>query len=329
MKLKNLIIFILSISAAGAAFAEKITAESYAFPFILKIDSKDAVSNNFITLPRAKFENPNANREIKAALLAVLTQSENFDKHLLNPKDSAKAKAFLKKLGDPAKVQITHCVFWNPNNDMLAFFQSPESKLRPDMNYFAFKYDGGVWKWDVGAKNNLISILSESVRTRPPHRDDKEPFYSDIEFTDISNGKNAELPVLKFYKDAQAEFYKLNLPAYAEIMTDKSKEVYTAQYLSMTLDEQKEALKDYITYHKQFKFIAKFKDVEAGGERCNLYVILFTREKDGKINSYDAAYIVETHNGKFMLANFGQNQGFVADLLISMAKKHSYLFGQE
>lgn len=293
------------------SYAEKITAESYAFPYVLKIDSKDVVSKNSITLSRANFENPNANRAIKDALFAILNQTENFDNHILDPKDIKKAKSFLKRLGDPKKVLITNCVFWNPKSDALAFFKSPESKLRPDMNYFALKLDGGIWKWDVSAKNNLISILSESVRNANPSRSNNEPFFSDIEFIDISNGKNADLPVLKFYKEAQAEFYRLNLPAYAEIMTPKSREVYTAQYLSMTLDEQKDALKEYITYHKKFKFIAKFDEA---------YVIVFTREKDGKINSYDAAFIIEK-DGKFMLANFGQNQGFVADMLISIARR--------
>lgn len=306
-------IFLLALPFS-LSYAEKITAENYAFPYVLKIDSKDVVSKNSITLSRANFENPNANRAIKDALFAILNQTENFDNHILDPKDIKKAKSFLKRLGDP-KVLITNCVFWNPKSDALAFFKSPfkspESKLRPDMNYFALKLDGGIWKWDVSAKNNLISILSESVRNVNPSRSDNEPFFSDIEFIDISNGKNADLPVLKFYKEAQAEFYRLNLPAYAEIMTPKSKEVYTAQYLSMTLDEQKDALKEYITYHKKFKFIAKFNEA---------YVIVFTREKDGKINSYDAAFIIEK-DGKFMLANFGQNQGFVADMLISIARR--------
>lgn len=310
MKLKTLMIFLLALPFS-LSYAEKITAESYAFPYVLKIDSKDVVSKNSITLSRANFENPNANRAIKDALFAILNQTENFDNHILDPKDINKAKSFLKRLGDPKKALITNCVFWNPKSDALAFFKSPESKLRPDMNYFALKLDGGIWKWDVSAKNNLISILSESVRNANPSRSNNEPFFSDIEFIDISNGKNADLPVLKFYKEAQAEFYRLNLPAYAEIMTPKSREVYTAQYLSMTLDEQKDALKEYITYHKKFKFIAKFNEA---------YVIVFTREKDGKINSYDAAFIIEK-DGKFMLANFGQNQGFVADMLISIARR--------
>ncbi len=292
-------------------YGEKVTAENYAFNYVLKIDSQDVVSKNTVTLSRANFENPDANKSIKDALFAILNQTSDFDKHILNAKDVKKAKGFLKRLGDAKKVVITHCVFYNPQGEALAFFTSPESKLRADMNYIALKLDSGIWKWDVAKKDTLTSILSESVRSAKPTRSNSEPFFSDIKFIDISNGKNADLPVFKFYKDAQAEFYKLNLPAYAEIMTPKSKEVYTAQYLTMSKDEQKEALKDYITYHKKFYFIAKFNEVN---------VIVFTREKDGKINSYDAAFIIEK-DGKFQLANFGQNQGYVADMLISIVKK--------
>ncbi|MBR4597780.1 MAG: hypothetical protein IKO42_05225 [Opitutales bacterium] len=317
MKIKKIAVAAAAMLAALPSFAERITAESYAFPFVLKIDSKDVVSKNTIVLPRANLEDKDANLPIKDALFAILNQTKNFEKHLANPKDAPKARSFIKKLGDPKKVQITNCVFWKPQSEMLAFFNAPDSKLRPDMNYIALKYDGGIWKWDVGAKNTFISILSESERNAKPEKVKREPYFSDINFIDISGGKNADLPVLKFYKDAQAEFYKLNLPAYAEIMTPKSKEVYTAQYLSMTPDEQKDALKDYITYHKQFKFIARFKEAD---------VIVFTREKDGKVNSYDAAFIVR-ENGQYRLANFGQNQGFVADMLINISKNHSDIFG--
>lgn len=309
MKLKTTLLFLLTLPFS-ICYAEKITAENYAFPYVLKIDSKDVLSKNSITLPRANFENPEANKAIKNALYAILNQTENFENHILNAKDVKKAKGFLKRLGDNKKVLITHCVFYNPKYSALVFFKSPESKLRADMNYFALKLDNGIWKWDVSTKDTLTSILSESVRSANPTRSNNEPFFSDIEFIDISNGKNADLPILKFYKDAQTEFYKLNLPAYAEIMTPKSREVYTSQYLSMSKEEQKEALKDYITYHKKFYFIAKFKEVN---------IIVFTREKDGKINSYDAAFILE-NDGKFQLANFGQNQGYVADMLTSLLK---------
>ncbi|MBO6101874.1 MAG: hypothetical protein J6P03_01310 [Opitutales bacterium] len=281
-------------------------------PILLKIDSQPIASKTCYPVEAYSFKAdaekiPN---EIRLAVQKISENSTDLEGVLLKPADKKKAAAIVSKLGDKSALQTPFCIFFE--DFALVPFKSSASKLRPDLMFAAFKKDaGGVWKWDMSLRTPAVLSLLESFNESGAKELGGEN--APLEFIDISCGKNSGEPALKFYKFWQAKFYALDLPAYAEIMTPKSKEVYSAQYLSLTKERQKEILKDYITYSKNFYKIAVLD---------GLKVMLYTRLDKGKINSYDAAFLLE-NGDTFTLANFGQDQGKFADYLISIIKKQA------
>lgn len=281
-----------------SAFAIESEPQNCFFEIVLKIDGATQKSGYFL---KKEAVNPNA----IPALQEILKSEPDFAKVLANKADIKRAKAFHSRMGLD-NLEIVACV--KDGQDVVAFFKSKTSKLRPDMNFFAFKNVNGEFLWDLSARSPLLAVLSESVRNDAAgHCADESKI---LKFIDISNSQNADLPVFAFYKKAQKDFYDLKLEAYGDIMTPKSLEVFTNQYLKLSKEARYEALKDYITYHKSFWKIA---------DLGKLNVILFTRHRDGKINSYDAAFILKEKDG-FRLSNFGQDQGTFATYLIESLK---------
>lgn len=286
------------LSPLAQALAQESEPKNCYFEIILKIDSEAKKSGYFL---KEGAINPNR----ISALQEILKHDANLEKVLANKSDLKRAKTFHSRMG-LNDVEILACMEYG--KDAIVFFKSASSKLRPDMNYLYFKKIDGKFRWDVGAKSPYISVLSESVRNAPTVNIADESKL--IKFIDISGTNNAELPELVFYKKAQADFYSFKLEQYAKIMTPKSAKVFGNQYLKLSDAERRETLKDYVTYHKSFKKIADLGDVK---------IILFTRERDGKVNSRDAAFILRDGES-FRLANFGQDQGAFATWLTSTIK---------
>lgn len=286
----------LLLAPVLSALAQESEPKNCYFEIILNVDSQAKKSGYFL---KERALNPN---EIPA-LQELLRHEADLEKILADKSDLKRAKAFHSRMG-LNDLEILACL--KRDGAALVFFKSPSSKLRPDMNYLYFKNVDGKLMWDVGARSAYISVLSESIRNAnvQNHADESKL----LKFIDISDSKNADTPELVFYKKAQADFYDLKLEEYAKIMTPKSAEVFGRQYLNLTQKEREETLKDYITYHKSFKKIADLGEVK---------VILFARERDGKVNSRDAAFILKDNDG-FRLANFGQDQGAFAAWLTSL-----------
>lgn len=283
------------ISPLAQAFAQESEPKNCYFEIILKIDSEAKKSGYFL---KENAINPNR----ISALQEILKHDADLEKVLANKSDLKRAKTFHSRMG-LNDIEIIACMEYG--KDAIVFFKSASSKLRPDMNYLYFKKIEGKFRWDVGAKSPYIAVLSESARNAATANIADESKL--IKFIDISGINNAELPELVFYKKAQEDFYNFKLEQYAKIMTPKSAEIFGNQYLKLSDAERRETLKDYVTYHKSFKKIADLGDVK---------IILFTRERDGKVNSRDAAFILRDGEG-FKLANFGQNQGAFATWLTS------------
>ena len=297
IKLLTLCAASLSVFLQGA-FAQESEPKNCYFEIVLKVDSEARKSGYFL---KESALNPN---EIPA-LQELLKHEADLEKILADKSDLKRAKAFHSRMG-LNDLEILACL--KRDGAALVFFKSPSSKLRPDMNYLYFKNVDGKLMWDVGARSAYISVLSESIRNAnvQNHADESKL----LKFIDISDSKNADTPELVFYRKAQEDFYNLKLEEYAKIMTPKSAEIFGGQYLKLTKKEREETLKDYITYHKSFKKIADLGDVK---------VILFARERDGKVNSRDAAFILKDKDG-LKLANFGQDQGAFATWLTELIK---------
>lgn len=304
-----LAIFALCISSSLNAECN-LKVPNKEIPILLKIDSQEVVSKTCYPVLAYSFKDDSAKipAEISTIYNKISESASDLSDILLNQKDAKKAAGLLAKLGDRSKLEMPCVIFFE--DFAIIPFKSQASKLRPDLMFAALKKDNkGLWKWDLSLRTPAVLSIIESFQ-KSGIKD-----VSDLEtllgFTDISKDNNQDDKALKFYKFWQAKFYALDLPAYATIMTEKSKEVYTKQYLTMSKEAQAEALKDYITYHKNFYLIARLDE---------LNVMLYTRIDKGKINSYDAAFLLKDGD-TFKLANFGQDQGKFADYLISKIRK--------
>lgn len=298
------------------------SASNAEFPIILNLDGQKVVAEKGVIHVWAEsISSPSENKEapnpvfafFENKLKANAAKPEELAKFLSNENDAKRAAKFLEMMGDKAKVNL--CI--NAGEAcILLFFTSENSKLRPDMNYLAIKgKSANDFKWDLSEKSLLTCMISESVRFG------KIKFFKDerkvksglsINTLELTHGKNADAPAFVFYQKAQKEFYDMKLAEYAKFMTPKSKEVYSSQFLSMTPQEQEKTLEDYIQWHKTF-----FKIYDLG----QVKIISFKRMKEcGTYTMYDCAFLLE-NKGEFALANFGQNQGLLADEIVKELKE--------
>lgn len=250
--------------------------------------------------------------------LAKAGNTDGLSKLLSNPGDAKRAQKFVAMM-DPENAVLKSTAFL-ADDSIVFFFDNPKSKLRPDMNFMAFKPGKENWRWDLSEKSPLLTLLSEAVRAKTSHHINPQDFGREktglnSKFVPLENGQNADNPAFQFYQTAQKEFYGMRLDEYSKFMTPKSAEVFKNQFLLMPRDEQEKVLSDYIQWHKVFYGIY---------DTGNVKVVVFKRVKECATHEmYDCAYIVQTDDG-LKLANFGQNQGAFAEFAVEQAKASGF-----
>ncbi len=329
--IKTLISSVLLLAASYAFSAEPAAEASgpqrYSFPIPVRIDSQDSLSKTAnLTLPALHLTKEAAKADPLTALAMETVEAvkagpkdPKFEACLTAPAQKRRAAAFFRRMGKTGQLKAAYAVFVSPESAVV-FFDAPGCTFKPDMRFLWLDLvkDGGKerFAWNpVARKTPLTSLIGESVAMADPTRPilpyaGESKAVDNIAYIDLTGDQNADNPALKFYKEAQSKFHALDLTAYGDAMTEKGREKFAAQYLGMSPEDQKKALSDYLTYDKSFKKMADLGELK---------VILFTRVRDNMVNSYDAAFIVQDGES-FKIANFGQDQGPLAEYLIEQIK---------
>ena len=316
----------LTIAAAALAFAAASAAECKLaeFPVVFKIDGENCAVMNAgspaakISAQSALPDKPLIDSFFKKLFRAKKSgNADSISLLLARPQDAKKAAKFLSmfKLDNPDQLSSDLAARIGKNSIVIPFKPSVK-KFRSGMNAFVLKKSPEGLKWDLSAKDPIISMMADSAAFSSPKLadspanqnflgGDKNSPLAVVVFADsgpltaFEEDPNVDkLETSKFYRNAQNIFYSYKLDEYAAFMTAKSAEKFNNQYLQMPENERKSALAEY------FKWGKKYVKVLDGGA---LKVVLFRRVKDGEPPQPDMAYILSGPKG-LLIANFGADK---------------------
>lgn len=314
-----------------ATFAFPQSGERLArFPVVFEIDGEDVVadsggqgggSKGFAGAEIAAADGEEAREQISALLdracaAAKAGDFEALSSYLSDPNDARKAAKLLKMLGVSSSSDASAPAIARVFDSYIAPFKPASKKFRRGMNAFVFKRTPGGLKWNLKVNDPLVGLLADSAAFANPRAEEaaniklpRDPRSgATLPAANFCNSGIAEgieaapgiegLPAAKFYHDAQELFFSYKLEDYAKFMTPKSREKFSAQYLSMDDAQRKEALGEYFSWRKKYLCL-----LDAG----SLQILIFNRLKDGQTPQIDLVYLPASKEG-FKIANFGSNK---------------------